>query len=101
MKNNNGLKGVTDAMQYCKSMMKSKGGSIMQPVKKYELGGMTGDPGDEDDPTKKRKCKQGQCGGKLKSFVSNLFSNDRDMTTHRSNSGKKNNPSSKRHRIRL
>jgi hypothetical protein len=101
MKNNKGLKGATDAMHYCKSMMKSKGGSMMQPIKKYELGGSMGDPGDEDDPTKKRKCRQGQCGGKIKSFFSDLFSNDRDMTTHRSNRGKKNNPSLKKHRIKM
>ena len=105
MKNNKGLKGATDAMHYCKSMIKSKGGSMMQPIKKYEAGGMTGGPGDEDDPTKKRKCKMGECGGsgggRIKSFISNIFSNDRDMTTHRSHRGKKNNPSLKKHRIKM
>ena len=104
MKNNNGLKGATDALHFAKSMTCNKG-SMMKPIKKYELGGSMNGPGDEDDPTKKRKCKMGQCGGsggggRIKSFVSNIFSNDKDMTTHRSNRGKKNNPSLKRHRIR-
>jgi hypothetical protein len=100
MKNNMGLKGVTDAMQYCKSMMKSEGGSMMQPIKRYELGGTMNGPGDEDDPTKKRKCKMGQCGGsggsgKIKSFVTNLFDGNNKGT-----GGKKNKPSLRRHRIR-
>jgi hypothetical protein len=103
MKNNNGLKGATDAMHYCKSMMKSKGGSMMQPIKKYQAGGMTGDPGDGNDPTKKRKCKMGECGGsgggRIKSFISNIFSSDKGMTTSRRNKGFKNKPSLKRHRL--
>ena len=98
MKNNKGLKGATDAMHYCKSMIKSKGGSMMQPIKRYELGGTMSDPGDEDDPTKKRKCKQGQCGsgggGKIKSFFTNLFSGNNKDT-----GGKKNKPSLRRHRL--
>ena len=107
MKNNNGLKGATDALHFAKSMTCNKG-SMMKPIKKYETGGMTGgmtgDPGDGNDPTKKRKCKMGQCGGsggRIKSFVSNIFSNDKDMTTHRSHRGKKNNPSLKKHRIKM
>jgi hypothetical protein len=100
MKNNMGLKGATDALHFAKSMTCNKG-SMIKPIKKYETGGMTGDPG---DPTEKRKCKQGQCGsgvgGKIKSFISNIFSSDRGMTTSRRNRGKKNKPSSKLHRIR-
>lgn len=103
MKNNSGLKGATDALHFAKSMTCNKG-SMIKPIKKYETGGMTGGPGDEDDPTKKRKCKMGECGGsgggKIKSFISNIFSSDRGMTTSRSNRGKKNKPSSKLHRIR-
>jgi hypothetical protein len=99
MKNNNGLKGATDAMHYCKSMMKSKGGSMMQPIKKYELGGSMNGLGDEDDPTKKRKCKQGECGGggKIKSFVTNLFDGNNKGTG--SKTGFKNKPSLRRHRL--
>ena len=68
--------------------------------KKYQMGGQL----DANDPTKKRGCQQGGCGGagsKIKSAVSGLFSNDRNMTTHRSNRGKKNNPSLKKHRIKM
>jgi hypothetical protein len=102
MKNNTGLKGATDALHFAKSMTCNKG-SMIQPIKKYQTGGMTGGPGDEDDPTKKRKCKMGECGGsgggKIKSFISNIFSSDKGMTTSRRNKGFKNKPSLKRHRL--
>lgn len=102
MKNNSGLKGATDALHFAKSMTCNKG-SMIKPIKKYETGGMTGGPGDEDDPTKKRKCKMGECGGsgggKIKSFISNIFSSDKGMTTSRRNKGFKNKPSLKRHRL--
>lgn len=102
MKNNSGLKGATDALHFAKSMTCNKG-SMIKPIKKYETGGMTGGPGDEDDPTKKRKCKMGECGGsgggRIKSFISNIFSSDKGMTTSRRNKGFKNKPSLKRHRL--
>jgi hypothetical protein len=91
MKNNMGLKGATDALHFAKSMTCNKG-SMIKPIKKYETGGMTGDPG---DPTEKRKCGKGGCGGKIKSFFTNLFSGN-----NKSTGGKKNKPSSKLHRIR-
>ena len=99
MKNNSGLKGATDALHFAKSMTCNKG-SMIKPIKKYETGGMTGDPGDEDDPTKKRKCKMGQCGGsgKIKSFITNLFDGNNKGTG--SKTGFKNKPTLRRHRIR-
>lgn len=37
----NGLKGVTDATVFCKSMKKGGAASMIQPMKKYAAGGMT------------------------------------------------------------
>lgn len=37
----NGLKGVTDATVFCKSMKKGGPASMIQPMKKYATGGMT------------------------------------------------------------
>ena len=37
----NGLKGVTDATVFCKSMKKGGPASMIQPMKKYSTGGMT------------------------------------------------------------
>lgn len=38
----NGLKGVTDATVFCKSMKKGGPAPMMKSMKSYELGGVTG-----------------------------------------------------------
>lgn len=60
----NGLKGVTDATVFCKSMKKGGPASMIQPMKKYAAGGMTemGASMESTGPIKR----------KLKRFVRNV-----------------------------
>ena len=66
----NGLKGVTDATVFCKSMQKGGPKAMIQPMSKYMAGGMTGlsSPAESADsdctyemvgypPKRKKKCR--------------------------------------------
>jgi hypothetical protein len=52
-----GLKGVTDAMVFCKSMQKNSPKPMVRSMKSYELGGTTGEcagPGDRGKGCRKK-----------------------------------------------
>ena len=57
----NGLKGVTDATAFCKSMKKGGPKAMIQPMSKYMAGGTTGEMECTeymDRGKKKKRCKQ-------------------------------------------
>lgn len=47
----NGLKGITDATVFCKSMQKGGPKSMIRDMKSYDLGGMTGTTGLQTEST--------------------------------------------------
>ena len=53
----NGLKGVTDATVFCKSMKKGGAASMIQPMKKYAAGGDTSCDDSAWPPGKRSGCR--------------------------------------------
>jgi len=72
----NGLKGVTDAITFCKSMQKGGPAPMIRSMKSYEVGGMTDTASGEcyemvqEGPGRPRRRKKKKCPGNRQSVRS-------------------------------
>jgi hypothetical protein len=72
----NGLKGVTDAITFCKSMQKGGPAPMIRSMKSYEVGGMTDTASGEcyemvqEGPGRPKRRKKKKCPGNKQSVRS-------------------------------
>jgi hypothetical protein len=72
----NGLKGVTDAITFCKSMQKGGPAPMIRSMKSYEVGGMTDTASGEcyemvqEGPGRPKRRKKKKCPGNRQSVRS-------------------------------